>query len=257
MNQYDGDTFLLEQFREFYSEVVRLKRRVSLDVWIYEDEAPEETAEDAAAEHSPSAVWQRLLTLLERQSLTARRRGGEFGESFYREAQYVMAALADETFLHLDWRGSQSWGSNLLESRLFQTHRAGDRVFERLDEILAGRDPVHIDLAKVYLLDLALGFQGRYRGQSEGPRQLAAYRQELLEFISEREPEFREGVRQIFPDAYASTLDQGSGIQLPHLQTWRWVAIGALALWVGLAGWAWYALTIDLRPIANRIINAF
>jgi hypothetical protein len=32
------------------------------------------------------------------------------------EAQYAMAAFADEVFIHLDWEGKRTWTSNLLES---------------------------------------------------------------------------------------------------------------------------------------------
>lgn len=252
MSPVTAETFLLDQFREFYREVVRLKRGVALDTWVYEGE---EEGEPAASERSPTAVWQRLLTLLERQALVARRRGGDFGEGFYRDAQYLMAALADEVFLHLDWRGSESWSSNLLESKLFQTHHAGEAVFARLDKVLAGRDPVHVDLAKVYLLMLGLGFQGKFRGTHDGAYRIAEYRQEILEFVSEREPQFRDGVRQLFPEAYASTLEQGSGERLPHLRRWIWTAAAVAAVWLLVSSWLWWDLTRDLRPVIERILN--
>lgn len=252
MSPNSHGSFLLDEFREFYREVVRLKRRVSRDSWVYEESDPERDAEPG--ERSPTAVWQRLLGVLERQALTARRRGGEFGADFYRDAQYLMAALADEIFLHLDWRGSESWSSNLLETKLFGSHRAGEAVFQRLDDLLAGRNPVDLDLAKVYLLVLALGFQGKFRGQPDGMRQLTTYRQEILELIFEREPQFREGVRELFPEAYASTLDQGRSDLLPHFRNWKWAALGAVGLWLVISGWVWWVLTDDLRTAIETIL---
>ena len=47
-----------------------------------------------------------------------RRTGGEYASALYRRAQYVMAALADETFLYLDWPGRDAWRANLLEFKL-------------------------------------------------------------------------------------------------------------------------------------------
>ena len=71
-----AEPFLLAQFREFYREVVRLKRRVGRDAWVFEGDEPSDEAEEGSDPRSPSAVWQRLLTLLERQASSARRAGG-------------------------------------------------------------------------------------------------------------------------------------------------------------------------------------
>jgi type VI secretion system protein ImpK len=246
----DTGSFLLEQFREFYRELVHLKQRVSRESSIYV-----EGQKDAAEEEwSPSAVWQRLLSVLERQALVSRRKGGEFGEQFYREAQYVMAALADDVFLHLSWSGKESWNSNLLETKLFRSHHAGEAIFKRLDQVLAGRDPLHVDLAKLYLLSLGLGFQGKFRGLPDGPRQLAAYKQEILEFISERDAKFRASSTRIFPEAYASTIDQGPARKLPYLEKWLLAYPVVIAIWI-LAGWmTWSQVTSELDPIIDRIV---
>ncbi len=250
-----AEPFLLAQFREFYREVVRLKRRVGRDAWVFEGDEPSDEAEEGSDPRSPSAVWQRLLTLLERQASSARRAGGEFGERFYHEAQYIMAALADEVFLHLDWRGRESWKSNLIESKLFNTHHAGEAVFQRLDEILSGRDPIHLDLAKVYLMALALGFQGKFRDAEGGGQRLADYREEILEFVSEREPRFRDGSKRLFGKTYANTLDRGEGQTLPYLRPWLLGFGAVLVLWILVGHGLWMSLTGDLFPIIETILE--
>src|SRR5580658_64213 len=148
--------YLLIQFREFYREVARLKRMVAYAAPVSSAEELIFTSAAATAigtrgsiatlpapgpsEASPAVtgVWQQLVSLLERQSLEAGQ-GGAFAYEVYREAQYVMAALADEIFLHLDWEGRSRW--TLLESELFHSHAAGEVFFQRVEDLLRQRDP--------------------------------------------------------------------------------------------------------------------
>ena len=166
-----------------------------------------------------------------------------------------MAALADDVFLHLDWRGSDSWNSNLLETKLFKSHHAGDAIFRRLDQVLAGRDALNLDLAKLYLLALSLGFQGKYRGAPDGARQLAVYKQEVLEFITERDAKFRGTTSHIFPEAYASTVDQGTARKLPYLQKWLAAYPVVIGVWILAGWWMWSQVSAQLLPVIDRILG--
>lgn len=248
-----GETYLMAQFQEFYGELVRLKARIGRDDWLVltGDEPP-----DVVAETSPNAVWQVLLSLLERQALESRRSGGDFAASIYAQAQYVMAALADEIFLHLDWPSREAWQSNLLEAKLFQSHTAGDVIFERLDELLARTDPVYLELAQIYLAALALGFQGKFRGQDNADLELAAYRRRLLAFITRQEATALEGRERFFSEAYAHTLDRGEGRELPYLRRWVTAFVVLVALWIFGSHLVWWKLTRDLRPLLERIVAA-
>ena len=240
------ESSLIAAFREFYREVVRLKGVVTA--------APPDAPADPAGrpEARVNAVRQELTALLERQAAAAAR-GGGYGAEIYREAQYLMAALGDEVFLNLDWAGRELWKSQLLEQKLFGTHRAGEAVFERLDAILTSRDPIYIDLAKVYLFALGLGFAGRYRGP-EGAARLATYRLDLFNFLANREPELRTGPAHLFPEAYASTLDQGEPTHLPRLRFWIGV-LGVLILaWFAVSYEIWHMLLANLDPLVQQIL---
>jgi type VI secretion system protein ImpK len=199
-----------------------------------------------------NSVWQHLLSVLERQALNAGQHGGEYGAVFYREAQYVMAALGDEIFLHLPWDGRAAWRDNLLESKLFQSHIAGDRLFEKLERVLQERDPVYADVAVVYLMALALGFRGKYRDRDDGG-QLQAYRQQLFTFIFRRHPELLSDTKRLFPDAYDHTLTDGQVITLAD--AWKWTAVlGLLAvLWLGTSYGVWRQLTGELFATTQAI----
>ena len=127
-------SFLLTQFREFYRELVRLRRSIA-----YAGTARGASFAPAEGRGSVLSIWQPLVSLLERQALEAGEMGGSFAFEIYREAQYVMCALADEIFLHEDWDGRENW--QLLEGRLFETHYAGEEVFNRIDGCCSGTIP--------------------------------------------------------------------------------------------------------------------
>ncbi|MDH3603753.1 MAG: hypothetical protein OEU26_29435, partial [Candidatus Tectomicrobia bacterium] len=68
-----GESFLIKQFHGFYDEVIRLRRMVETDTWVFsQDSAAEGEDEQAPAINT---VWQHLLSLLERQALSAGQHG--------------------------------------------------------------------------------------------------------------------------------------------------------------------------------------
>lgn len=231
---------LLAQFRGFYNEVIRQKQWVELNNWRYSPErVTEENRDPASLVHS---VQQPLLSLLERQELEARRRGGEYGWTLYKDAQYVMVALADEVFLHMEWVGQDPWEANLLESQLFKSHDAGERLFEKLDKLLQERDPNDTELAHVYLMTLALGFRGKFWDVDDEGK-LDSYRRELFSFVSRRHPDLREESKNLFPEAYAHTLDEGRIRKLRDVRKWIGWLVFAILAWLVISSVLWFGLT--------------
>lgn len=252
MNGTLSETFLLVQFHDFYGEVIGLKRLVASGSWVAAA-APLADA-DATRTRLVSTVWQRLVALLEHQELAASRRSGDYGAMFYKQAQYVMVALADETFLQLDWAGKADWQAHLLEERFFDSHSAGDVLFQKLEQLLRSRDPVYTDLAAVYLMALALGFQGKFRGSNDGG-QLADYRRQLYAFITHREPGLSEAARRLFPAAHAHTLSVGQSRGLPGAQRWFVLLAGVVLLLFGLSHLLWRQLSTDLYNTMAQILQ--
>lgn len=251
-----GQSFLLDQFWEFYSEVIRLKRAVAQQARIIADEdeaplpgAPPPRLLDAAT------VMQSLQSLLERQAYQARRQGGEFGAGLYREAQYAMAALADETFLHAlagDGRGA-SHGA-LLEQRLFKSQIAGERFYETVDRILLQRDKSYTELAAVYLLALHLGFRGRYRGSADNGR-IQAYLSQLFEFIFGRAPDLALSNRRLMDQPYAYTLAERTANRLPATRRWRRAILVVVLVQLAISQLIWVSQTDDLGRAARQVIQ--
>ena len=246
------ESLLLSQFRAFYAEVVRLKQMILSGTWVYltgteEDDVP-------VPARAAAAVQQRLITLFEQQGDTALHRGEDHGSAVFEEARYVMAVLADEQFLHVEWEGRVFWNANLLESRLFGSHGAGEILFQKLDRLLLTRDPALVDLAKIYLFALALGFEGKFRGTDE-LRDLDGYRRKLFSFIARREPNLLDSSRNLFPDAYAYTLDDGPGHRLPPLRQWIAALAVVVVVFLGLGHVIWTVQTAELQQVNEAILR--
>ena len=247
-----GEPFLVSQFREFFREVLRLKKQVLTGSWT---PVPAETSPDAdAVVVRANPVWQRLLTLLERQALVAGRQSGEYGTTLYSEAQYVMATLADEIFIHLAWEGGHGWSMNLLESKLFHTHNGGDLFYQKLDRLLKDRDPVYKDLAMVYLLALSAGFRGRFWGQEASP-QLEDYRQQLFTFIYGHASNLEHESKHIFAQAYAHTLDEGTTSRLTDTRLWIVMLVVVILIVFVMSHGVWISLTSELHRLSQMILN--
>ena len=248
----NGDSFLVNQFRDFYCEVIRWKERAVRDPQAFRP--PASAAAPAVNEVVAATIWQSLVELLERQAVAVRRSGGEFAAEVFKEAQYAMAALADEVFIYLDWRGRAEWQENLLEQRLFGTHRAGDVIFERIERILRARDPLDADLAKVYLMVLALGFLGRHRRSADGQARVDTYRRQLYAFITNEDPDAPREAKPLFPEAYTSTLEVGEGRRLIPASRWFLGIALLLILWVAVSHQLWKGLITNMEPIVQRIL---
>lgn len=276
-----GESFLLAQFREFYQEVVRWKRLASREgealpsavsmapmapavtvlggppggagaLMVLPPPSPVPVGAPPPSV-TPSAVWQALVGLLNRQEAEVRRTGGEYATAIYRRAQYVMAALADEIFLYLDWPGREAWRTQLLEYKLFQSYHAGEEVFRRIEAVLRTRDPADSELAKIYLMALALGFRGALRGPAAQAR-IDWYRRELYTFLTNRDPGTPRDPHSLFPEAYQSNLETaGSARRLSPARRWLLGGLLLLLFWILTSQWVWNGIVDDLWPLIAKI----
>lgn len=248
--------FLYTKFRAFYNEIIRFRHQRTefaagfATALLSEAETLNENPATAA-----ETLSRKLFELLELQAAEAKWMGGEMAER-YPDAQFAMAALADEIFAHCDWDGRAAWSSHLLEPRLFRTHGAAYELFNRIDRLLkdAPNTPVSRDLARVYLLVIAAGFQGKYRPFGL-TRALAEYRQRLYEYIYRDDARMLYAPeRRIVPEIAARTLEGHAVSRVSAAR--RWAAILALIA-VGytlVAHVAWNGLAADLADVTGRIV---
>jgi type VI secretion system protein ImpK len=244
----EGSSLLLLQFRDFYGELIKLKRLIRSGSPLGATGAPEKTEGDRAA----TAVAERLTAVMEQQSLIAGRRGSDY-TGFYQQAEYVMAALADEILLHhLDWVGKDAWNNHLMEYRLFRTRIAGEEFFKRLDRLLQTPDPMYKDLATVYLLAIMLGFRGKYWASNDSGK-IDYYRRQLFIFIFHGQPELHKETKKLFPEAYLHTVEEGTGRKVPQVKIWYFLLAALIVLYFFISRSIWINSTSELDGISTRI----
>lgn len=238
---------LLVHFREFYAEVVRMKEAAANRGALY---MPEAEMQPIQAATSVEDIWHRLLSVLEQQARAAG--ASQTGTAFevYREAQYVMAVLADEIFLNLDWEGKTRWP--LLESHLFHMHAAGDLFFQKLDRLLAQSGNAYLDLAALYFYALALGFQGKYRNRDDHG-QLERYRKQLFQLIYRRDPNLLDPGTPLFPQTQRNVLSDEPRRMLADPRHWILLFVLVIVVWLGVTDGLWHHLTVDVDQLLCRI----
>ena len=294
-----NESFLLSQFRDFYTEVIHLKQLIENSGGMSQPEtiAPEESGNglgqagngnvtaklpplDTVALRTLSGsenitslairgavdstgqlnqtkltrlVWQNLIALFRRNAVQIMRAAGNPTDNYF-EAQYVMAAFADEIFIHLDWEGKRAWTSNLLETALFQSHVAGETFFDRLDQLLRDRDPAQKSLAAVYFAALSLGFRGKYHGLNDHGK-LRRYRQELFAFVFRQPPDLMNEKKVAFPDTYVKNLRKEERKKLTNPRVWLVVFAAIVVMYVAGSHGVWLSLTSRLESVNKQIVE--
>jgi type VI secretion system protein ImpK len=292
-----NESFLLAQFRDFYTEVIRLKQMIQtsggmsaaelapaeplagngtnrntmklppLDPALLETLSGSEKITSLAVRGSLDSttepegeltsltllVWQNMIALFRRNGIQILRAAGKPTDN-YLEAQYVMAAFADDVFIHLQWEGRRAWTSNLLESALFQSHVAGEKVFEKLDRLLRHRDPANKSLAAVYLSALSLGFRGKYHGLNDHGK-LRRYRRDLFDFIFNKPADLLNESKVAFPDSYVQNVRKEKRKKLTNPRVWLAVLGVVFLTYLAASHGVWLSLTSRLEKANNEIIE--
>jgi type VI secretion system protein ImpK len=240
-------TSVFEQFRALWEEVEQLRQGV-----LSQTLPSAVDATTGLVTHRPTIVRERLLAFLQAQESEVARRGKGPALEYYRQAQYAMVAAVDEVFVRLPWSGSSYWASNLLETDRFGTRRAGEAMFDRIEQLIARRHPAERDLAAVYLTALALGFQGKYAGQDDLGA-IASYKRHLYEFIFEQKADLDDPFRRLLPQCYDNTIAAGAGRKLRSPRLWWWAAAAVVIAWLGVSFAMWDRLTAPLYLQMNQI----
>ncbi len=115
-----------------------------------------------------ASVRTRLLEIFDEQESESRRHPELTAP--YERIRYALVVTADEVILDSEWEYSAQWSGQLLEMHYFSSNVAATKFFEQL-EAYAYEDP---EVAQAYYQCIALGFQGKFRGQSDALRQLRA-----------------------------------------------------------------------------------
>lgn len=252
-------SILVRNFQEFYRELL-IQRECALRSLdskpIRVDSADTKTQEDSTQlAHLTDNIQEKFRVLFERFSHEAQNQIGEFAVNRFQEALYIMIGLADEVFLSFSWSGQARWKDNLLEAQLFHTQIAGELFFKRLDDLIQKNDPVRTDIAAVYLMCLALGFRGKFRGKAAHD-QIRWYKNQLYTMIYHQPPKlFQRQNTPLFHECYEHTLTEAPPMGLPNLQRWGVAIAGALTLYLFVSSVLWYTLVRDMDGTIAQILT--
>ncbi|CAM2065656.1 DotU family type IV/VI secretion system protein [Sulfidibacter corallicola] len=247
----ENPSLLLQNLVAFYQLIATLKGQILRCDAEARDGTP---TPSMAAPPSRKEVCDRLLLMLDRQaSRSAGHPDSALGRQS-REARYVMVALADEVFLHFAWAGRTEWNHYLLEEQVFHSQSAGEWFFQRVDDLLLDPGAGSRELAKVYLMALALGFKGRYRlGDPNGD--LALYQRRLYGFIFGAEPPATQAALSLFPQNRETVAAQSDAQPLPRQRALHRLAAAILAAWLLLGFGLWRWLTRPVAEAARAILD--
>jgi type IV/VI secretion system ImpK/VasF family protein len=247
--------FIIVKFRTFYSEVIRAKQTKTDVISGFATAIVDASADDLAdPEFAAQLLSKRLHEMLNLQAAESSWTGGDAAK-YYPDAQYAMAALADEIFSTIDWTGRSAWSRYSLESRLYGSRGADVEFFRRVDRLL--RDPLPPrgarDLARVYLLVIASGFRGKFRVPNL-KRPLAEYRRRLYEFSHRADPlELYARDRRVFPRASSEVLAGRAVGRFTGAQKWVTALVILLIVYATISHVAWRHLSTDLKDVMSRI----
>jgi type VI secretion system protein ImpK len=115
------------------------------------------------------------------------------------DARFALVALIDETVMSSDWSEATEWAAKPLQMQYWGDFTAGDRFFERLEQLQSHADD---DLLEVYYICLCAGFRGRYRDDATT---LMAIRNKLFQRLSV--PQLTDEVH-LTPEAYGRNLER-------------------------------------------------
>lgn len=138
----------------------------------------------ATAQHAnPAALRDALVAGVERFESQARAAG--LPQEQVVGGRYIVCSFIDECAASTPWGGSGAWSSRSLLVHFHNESWGGEKVFQLLGR-LAENPAQHRALLELLNAVLALGFEGRYRVQTEGREQLRALRERLTGLLRQQ-----------------------------------------------------------------------
>jgi len=135
---------------------------------------------NTASHPDPTALHQQLAGEM-RQFESRAQKSGIAPETIF-TARYILCTTVDEFVLSTPW-GAVSIFRNQSLLRLFHQETSGGEKFFLLLDKLINNPAKNIDLLELMYVCLALGFQGRYRVETDGTSKVEAIRENLYRTI--------------------------------------------------------------------------
>lgn len=164
-------------------------------------------------------------------------------------ARYLLCTFLDETIAATPW-GQGGWEARTLLGEFHEERLGGSKAFELLEKL--GEDPgANAEVLELFYVCLALGFEGRYRGQPDARARLDAIAERVLRSVrpaAAAQPP--GGARSLSLRWQGVSAPQQPGLHLPPLWSVA-VLAGALVL-AALLAFQW-RLAGQARPLLREL----
>ncbi len=245
MNLSIDQNFFKIYFQEFYDKVLYCK-----NIALNKDDLNSEDVNNLS---------DILFNLLKDQETVVSSATNSFVFNIYKELQYLMAGLADEIFLSLNWpvQYKDYWNNHLIEYKIFQTHIAGEQIFTRIDNILSKHEMQNL-LIPIYIQILSLGFYGKYRigyTVDEEPQEISHYKKQLFDVLYNISILENKDEVGLFPETKLYTIVNKNIIRNNTFIKWGMILAGTLFTYVLLSYWMWSIQLNDIYVMIDNILN--
>lgn len=163
-------------------------------------------------------------------------------------ARYLLCSFLDEVIAATPW-GLGTWDAHTLLSEYHEERWGGDKCFELLERL--GENPAaNAEVLELFYVCLALGFEGRWRGQPEGRARLEAIAERVLAAVRPAALQPPEGARSLSLHWQGVSAPQRPGLQLPPL--WSVALLAAALVLAALLGFQ-LRLAAQARPLLRDL----
>lgn len=239
-------------FQAFYYELLRQKER-ALSLYLSSNNKINNDKYDKEIEGLIVTIQKRLINTIETINNTLIEQS-RLSSNNIRDVKYIITILADETFINLNWEGTEIWKLYLLEKNLFKTEIAGDKFFDMAD--IALNDLNNEEMAFMYLIALSLGFKGKYRDVENSEEYLNWYKSKLYSIIHfNKERLFYPGRQHLINSCYEYTCSEGTDKMLPDTNYWIVTIVGIIILYIVISYIIWFNITGDINETIRHMYS--
>ncbi|WP_342261905.1 DotU family type IV/VI secretion system protein [Alphaproteobacteria bacterium endosymbiont of Tiliacea citrago] len=153
---------------------------------------------------------------------------GKIGGDIFEEVSYIMAALADEIFIFLNWEGKNYWKNNLMEKKIFNSNNSGEVIFDKISEVLKDQSIEAAELSIIYFYCLALGFRGVKAGSPNYESEIQELKSKLYYKIYYKDSKLFKEKQLLFPMAYKSLFVEKNVLKGNSVRFWKRILIGTV-----------------------------
>ncbi len=231
-------------FQAFYYELLRQKEK-ALSLYLSNNNKINDDKYDKDIEGLIVTIQKKLINTIETVNNTLIERS-RLSSNNIRDVKYIITVLADETFINLNWEGTEIWKLYLLEKNLFKTEIAGDKFFDMADITLNNLN--NEEMAFMYLVALSLGFKGKYRDIENADEYLNWYKSKLYAIIHfNKEKLFYPGRQHLINSCYDYTCAEGNNKLLPDTNYCIIIIIVIFILYLVISYFIWFNITGDIN----------